>query len=211
VAHVKPEHFSNAIHRFLASLDSVAELSAFATEYVPGLDRDEAAFVALASARFPNAPEGHHAAAGELMRQSFAEAREQLQLLESEGDGREAALAASIERSGLLVRLQKSLEDLTGDRFAYYLYSQVWREALRRPARLSMMRASLLTTAVGEFENLVASLVREFLRQRPEILKSDDAKYALSEIEGFATLDAFLAYGREKYADSPRASTRSRG
>lgn len=203
-----PRHVSTPADRLgllvtqmIDSMEAVSEVARFAKESAAELDDLEKAVERIAGRRMPNAtPEQHRAAAG-IIRESFKRARDARR--ESLGEGAPQAnhVPDSPAVDAVFSQMFDEIQGLADDPLAAARYVFAYAEATRRPARIPMLNAALLTTAVSNFEVLVSGVVREFLALRPQVLRSDEARYSLQEIEGFESLAEFREYCADRYAE----------
>jgi hypothetical protein len=94
-----------------------------------------------------------------------------------------------------------AIGEISPDPDAVLHYLQAYSVAKSRVARLSVLNASLLTSAVSNFEVLVSALVKQFLREKPQALRSDDTKYSLAEISAFQSLEEFRDFSADRYVE----------
>lgn len=80
-------------------------------------------------------------------------------------------------------------------------YLSAYSRTQVRVARLAVLNASLLTSAVSNFEVLVSNVVKAFINLHPQALKSDDMKYSLAEISAFESLDEFQDFASDRYVE----------
>lgn len=182
-------------------MDAVTELAEFADEHISTLDDLLVAVHQLAAQRVPEASDEQHTAAAEAAVRILGEWFD-AQTVEAEAEASEESddetEPSPLER--LIGALDEILPGKGTEALTHYLFAYV--KARFRPTRRSILLASLLTNAVGNFEVLISAVVREFLRLKPEAIRSDDAKYSLAEIEGYETLEEFRAYCAERYAEA---------
>jgi hypothetical protein len=194
--------FVPVLSLFLDAMTAVAELGAFALEHAQQLDGEDEAIEMIASRRLPNGTPEQHRAATVIVRSTFQRIHEAG--IQAAADSEEALDADTRKASSrqILDDMRAEIGMIAENPSAFVHYLGAYVEAQLRPARLPVLYASLLTTAVSNFEVLVSGVVREFLSLKPEALRSDDAKYALSEIEGFETLEEFRKYCAERFAEA---------
>lgn len=187
---------------FFEAMEGVRELALFASKHAYTLDDEDMAIETIASRRLPNGtPEQHRAAAG-IIRSAFERMGEAGLREAADSDDVLDLEARKVSTQKILEEMRDEIGEIAENPSAFIHYLGAYVEAKARPARLPVLYASLLTTAVSNFEVLVSGVVREFLRVKPEALRSDEAKYSLSEIEGFQTLEEFRAYAAERYAEA---------
>jgi hypothetical protein len=193
------EPFAGVDGAFRQAMDAVIELTAFADEHMASLDDVPAAVQQIAAQRLPNATPEQHSAAAAVMIRAFEHA-EKDRAEEPTADSEEEAAEEPRPFETVSADIEAIVPGSSGSSFTHYLLAYLI--ARFRPTRGSVMYSSLLTTAVGNFEVLVSAVVREFLRVRPEAIRSDDAKYSLAEIEGYESIEEFRAYCAERYAEN---------
>jgi hypothetical protein len=203
--------FAGVFTQFKDSMDAVIELAQFAGQHASSLDDLHAAVRRIAANRLPNATDEQHEKATALVIEKFGaylnqtdEARTPTGESDVVEDHPSDAVAEANEKedTNFLGELVDGLNEILPGEGSFSTYVVAYIKARYRPARAAVLNASLLTTAVGNFEVLVSSLVREFLRLKPEAIRSDDARYSLAEIEGYESLEEFRAYCAERYAES---------
>lgn len=187
--------------RFLQSMDAVAELAAFAAQ-ASQLDDEDMAIEAIASRRMPAATQEQHRAAAAIVREMFQKMSEVRLHAAAESDGDLEEEARFDAAWPVLDEMQKKMVEISANPLAFSHYVVAYVEAQGRPARLPVLYASLLTTAVSNFEVLVSGVVKEFLRMKPEALRGDDTKYSLKEVEGFQDLEEFREYCADRHAEA---------
>ena len=196
-----PTPFAGIGIAFRHSMDAVIELTAFADEHVASLDDIPAAIQQMAAQQLPNATPEQHAAATAAVIRAFEVPSEVLSGdTQAEADEAEDKPNVPSQIEILSAELEALFPNSASSSFRHYLMAYVM--AMFRPKRGSVMYASLLTTAVGNYEVLVSGIVREFLRSKPEAIRSDEAKYSLAEIEGYESLEEFRGYCAERYAEN---------
>ena len=179
-------------------MDAVVELAAFAEEHMGSLDDIPAAVQQIVAHRVPHATEKQHAEAIDLVIRAIEHLEE-----ESEGGNESPGETTdSVRKPSPWDTIAEDIERVVPGTVAFPQYILAYMTARFRPTRKSVMYSSLLTTAVGNFEVLVSAIVREFLRLKPEAIRSDESKYSLAEIEGYESLDEFRAYCAERYAEN---------
>ena len=193
--------FSRVCANFLESQTALRELGEFASVQVASWDKERPAVVSLAARRYPNAPEGEHLKAVELISAAIEDARP-MRVRSKAADNEDDRVAAIQETSSRYRRLRSDLEELTGDPIAYYLYNRIWVDARMVPAKTDILLSSLLMAAVSDFENLIAGYVREYISAKPEILRESGASYSVSNVMAFDTIDAFQRHCAQDYAET---------
>lgn len=187
--------------RFLESMDAVSELAAFAGD-ASQLDDEETAFETIASRRMPTATQEQHRAATAIVREMFQKMSD-IRLHEAaESDAEQDVSRRSAEATLMVDEMQEKIVEISQNPMAFTHYFVAYLEAKGRPARLPVLYAALLTTAVSNFEVLVSGVVKEFLRMKPEALRGDETKYSLKEVEGFQDLEEFREYCAERHAEA---------
>jgi hypothetical protein len=161
--------FREAVKTFVGSMEAVVELSAFADEHASHLDDRPAAMLRIIETRLPNFQADKHHEAASIIEEMFTRiAQRRNEFADQENDEEK-----SKEINSILSDMLRRVSDLTSDSQAVYDYLYAYAESFTRPARVPMLRSSLITTAVGNFEVLVSRMVREFLRLKPGALRSD--------------------------------------
>lgn len=182
-------------------MDAVIELAEFANEHVSKLDDTKAAITQVVMLRLPHATQEQHERAVELVMVAFKYIEEEA-ASEEFADGEPADAPTEDPEPSPWDTLLEDLEEVIPNSSAFVQYLIAYMTVHSRPRRAAVMNSSLLTTAVGNFEVLVSAVVREFLRLRPEAIRSDEARYSLAEIEGYESIEEFRAYCAERYAEN---------
>lgn len=198
-----PEDFGlRRVHTlFLDAMEAIRELAAFAEANARHLDDEDAAIRSIASRHLPALQADQHAAAAAVARSAFDRIENALVEAEQAAGEKLDPEAVKTVYGRTFSELQREITEHVGDPAAFVYYLSAVAQAKGRPPRLEILYASLLITAVSNFEVLVAGSIREFLRTKPEAMRASEATYTLAEIEGFETLAEFREYCRERYAE----------
>jgi hypothetical protein len=186
--------FEGVAPNFRHSMDAVIELADFANEHVHALDDLIAGVRKEIQRKFPDYTSEQHSLAAQTVVRHFTE-------LEAASIERPTAALPQEEMERSYKDLKRRIREALPHKDAPVHCVMAYINANVRPKRASMLFDSLLTTAVGNFEVLVSAIVREFLRLRPEAIRSDETRYSLADIEDHDTLDDFRAYCAERYAE----------
>ncbi|MFC6161515.1 hypothetical protein [Kribbella jiaozuonensis] len=184
---------------FLDAMQASFDLEEFISKSRRELTDVENAFTAEASRRLPGDPESVHRQAASVIHRDIHEhmsARKDSR----ESEASEATIAEM--RDDFLAKLRCDLLEVTGKPEYYHWYGPIWQRAQTRPDKTRILLASLLMSVVSDFEVLVSALVRALLLLRPEILRSDEAKYSMRDLEAFSDLDEFRRHCAERMADA---------
>ncbi|MGY1745565.1 hypothetical protein [Blastococcus sp. SYSU D00695] len=207
--------FKRALDLFLAGMEAVDELAVFAHEHARPLDDEDRVLEQAMSPRVTASAEQHRAAIMviEKMMEDLSSATDKS--APTGGDGasddstRKSDVDAHDDEDAVVASYEPILEaavheiaEITGDPRALFDYLRAYGQNRVRVARLSVLNSSLLTTAVSNFEVLVSSLIKQFLVERPQAVRSDDARYSLAEISAFETLDEFRDFTADRYVES---------
>lgn len=187
-----------ALRTFLESMQAARELDEFISQSARQLNDVEALFAAEAKRRFPSDAMEQHVKAAKIVHPTIH------RMMDIARQGKEEGLSDEVvkaKRDSELDSMRAQLLDLTGSPDYYAKYDSVWGTVARRRTRTSTLRASVLITIVSDFEVLIASIVRIQLALHPEILRSDEQKFSMKELEGFDSLDAFRESRAERMAD----------
>jgi hypothetical protein len=192
--------FDDAAEALLAAMDAIRELAQVASSHVETLDDLDSVIAAEAAKYMPDLSEDVRRQAAVVLRENFKGVRAALATLKTDTGEVGEAERREITSEGNQ-RLSASLRELIDEPLVPLVMIRSWNSANRRPARARVMRKSLLITAVSDFEVLVAALIREFVRTKPEILRSDDERYTLADIDAFGDLEAFRQAVVERFAE----------
>lgn len=196
------QKFVNVSHTFLRSMDAIIELRDFSEEHARLLDDPVAATARIASRWLPNLEPEQHREAADLTKATIENINERARELTDDGVDTNRSEAIEEAMTPIMADWRRQLSTLGLDTTGLRNYLLAYAESLIRPARVPLLHSALLISAVGNFEVLVSGLVREFIRLKPEILRSDEVKYSLAEIEGFESLTEFREYCSERYAEA---------
>jgi hypothetical protein len=200
---VSPHSFVRAVDLFRASMEAVEELAAFARDHAHPLDDEERVIQVSLPARIKATPQQTkevYAAIERLLRGAI-EAPDP-----PDSDSKDAASEAALARFGevmnpLVKGVSDSLRGITTDPRDFGQFLNAYTKSQVRVARLAVLNASLLTSAVSNFEVLVSNLIKGFLRARPQALTSADSKYSLAEVAAYEKLEEFLDFARDRYVE----------
>ncbi|SDC90730.1 hypothetical protein SAMN05660690_2867 [Geodermatophilus telluris] len=199
---LKTAAFQQPLSNFLAGMEAVEELATFAREHAHPLDDEERVIQQALSSRVKATPEQNMAAyaAVRRMMEGITDA------LSEKGQASEDASAESPEGVDAAVRpaVEEAIEvirEVSTDTSVMAHYIMVYSKNRARVARLGTLNASLLTSAVSNFEVLISNLIKQFLRERPDALRGDDSKYSLAEVSAYESLEEFRDYAADRYAE----------
>ncbi|WP_084125984.1 hypothetical protein [Demequina sp. NBRC 110054] len=154
-------------------------------------------FIAEATRLFPQWTTEHHREVGELLERELRSRKADIE-----------ALSSGLAPLGLedldwawLQGLNDAIQTITGDATASIIYLQVWPRVARSRWGSDVLLPALLTTAIGDFEVLVARYVRSILTLRPQILNLYERTYTVSDIRAFDTIEALEAEAIDDRAD----------
>jgi hypothetical protein len=187
------------LRNFIAAMEAAEELSKFISENQRRLHDIEAIFTVEALRIFPADSEEQHREAGKLVHEKIHRMMHAVYSIE-EANRTDEAVSATQEK--YFAELRSELLSLTGRPEDYGRYAHVWNRVQARPGGAHVLRASLLMSAVSYFEVLISAIVRAQLTLRPEILRSDEQKYSMRDLEAFTTIEQFREHCSEKMADS---------
>ncbi|WP_062204159.1 hypothetical protein [Demequina salsinemoris] len=147
----------------------------------PFVDR----FVSEADRLFPHLASEHHREVGQLLEHELRDHRAEIEAM-STGLAPLAIDALDVE---WLQGLKDAIDAVTSDSISSWFYLQVWPRVARSRWGSDALLPALLTTAIGDFEVLVARYVRSILTLRPQILSKYERTYTIDEIRRFDDLD----------------------
>lgn len=182
---------------FLDAMQATLDLEAFIADQREYLSV-EAVFTRVASRLMPTGKREHHELVAKVVHGIVHErsaARDELV--------KKGATAGELTQNFAehQSRMRERIIEITGRPEDYHYYGTVWRRTVARPDGAKVLRASLLIGAVSDFEVLISGIVRAQLAATPEILRTDEQKYSMRDLESFDTLDAFRAHCAERMAE----------
>ncbi|MGW0054387.1 hypothetical protein [Nocardia nova] len=190
--------FTRPLRAFLEAMQGARDLEVFISANVRNLNNVELQFTEEATRRFPDAPKEQHSKAATIILDNVRQTVKERKELTENGASDEEIVKI---KGDLDDRLRAQLISLTGKPEYYHLYAIVWTAVNSRRGGAMTLRASLLMSVISDFEVLVAALVRAVLEIHPEILRSNDAKFSMEDIENFHSIDEFRRHCAEKMAD----------
>lgn len=186
------------LNQFQRSLLAIRETQEFVAAGHGNTASTEEHFVWVANRELPGRPEGVLRSVAHFVHSKIHERMDLLTRLE-EQKAANSVKHAEVERWN--DSLREGIAEITGDVEDYYRFDKVWALTAQGSSREKVLLNSLFTTAVSEFEALMAGLIRLFLSARPEILKSSGKKFSYRDIEGYSSISEFRDAVRESVAD----------
>jgi len=144
----------------------------------------EARFEREAARLFPMRPEEYHEPAARLVHDKVHELMDRRKHLAPDAgdDARKQLLDAWTSE------LKVEITDLTGSPADFWIYSEVWSRVSSSRWGSHVLMASLLTTAIADFEVFVSRLITAVLDARPQILNESGRTFTLAEVRRFDSI-----------------------
>ncbi|MFE7640020.1 hypothetical protein ACFU7Z_38945 [Kitasatospora sp. NPDC057518] len=196
--------FRGALRRFRDALDAVRDLSEFATRHGKSLDSEEIEISITAISSSENDIDKARDAAGALA-DFFESSKSLIREYESKGDLRGPGGDPNPEfnmRSGELVaRLDDQFKSLESGGFDVKENLGKMLSVYRKKTRVDVLRSSLLTTAVGDFEVLFSRMVGVYYTLRPQALASKDQQFSWEDIQRFGSLEELRDFHADRQVE----------
>jgi hypothetical protein len=189
------------VRQFIEAMEAVRDLQRFAGKHGDSIDNENVAIISAAARHFPQVTLGQHERVMDIMldmRRDFEDMAGALDgnPLEEEDGVLTQHARAVFERRG------KEAEEVAGDSSIFLYYLSAIGAAQDRLQRLPVLRSSLLTTAVSQFEVLVGHLVKFFFEAKPQALRSLGQQYSMQDVDQFESIDEFRSYAIDQHVES---------
>ncbi|MFD9241506.1 hypothetical protein ACFV0D_06110 [Streptomyces sp. NPDC059556] len=194
------QDFRRALHRFQDAMDAIEELFSFAEEHAPDRIKKSSNFeITLSVPPAGDIPKDKIRAANTALYNFFRRAAGIIPNEGFKGPEEEEEIKASIQ--GLIKEMSAELDAASADGFDAGRYAIQMMHMRKSRNRLEVLRSSLLTTAVGDFEVLFSSIVGMYYYLHPEALMSKEAQFSWQEIQGFESLDDLREFHMQRQVD----------
>ncbi|MCF2126800.1 hypothetical protein L1I79_10150 [Strepomyces sp. STD 3.1] len=194
------QDFRRALHRFQDAMDAIEDLFSFAEEHAPDRIKKSDNFeITLSVPPAGDIPKDRIHAANTALYNFFRRAAETIPNEDLKGAEEDEGIKASI--NGLMKEMTAELDAASTDSFDAGKYAIQMMHMRTSRNRLEVLRSSLLTTAVGDFEVLFSSIVGMYYHLRPEALMSKEAQFSWQEIQEFESLDDLREFHVQRQVD----------
>ena len=184
-----------ALDHFSSTLEALRELLDVTAPHAAKLDTlDHRIQAAVANFSTPTRAEALTAA------QAFDAANKKLRRSSRADEGPEVA-AELAEASAVATREINKLVELFGGPQRAFAFVDLVAERHTQAPRLKILLRSLIPTAVGAFDVLVASLAKGFLRLHPKSLGSTDKEFSLDELVRFGSVEEAVRVAIDRRVD----------
>ncbi|MEV8553240.1 hypothetical protein AB0L04_25930 [Streptomyces glaucescens] len=194
--------FRMTLHRFQDAMDAIEDLSSFAEEHAPeNIKKSDTFQITIPAPTAGDLPTDRIEAANTALINFFERAAKTMRegsAEELEGERTDNVKASLRE---LATTMFDELDSASTEEFDAGKYAVDMMYMGRNRSRLEVLRSSLLTTAVGDFEVLFSGIVGMYFFLRPEALMSKEAQFSWQEIQEFESLADLREFHAQRQVD----------
>lgn len=196
--------FRQSISRFRDAIEAIRDLSDFAEDHATAIG-ERSGGVEILITPAPSAPSPRQAKeAAAAIAEFFTAAA----TLASEGvarrkeSGRQYIEEDHQEKfDSLMKEMGSRLKAASTENFDAAKYMLESLTVYRKRNRISILRSSLLTAAVGDFEVLFSMIVGMYFLLRPQALSSTEPQFSWDDIQKFDTLDDLRSFHADRQVE----------